>query len=314
MQKKGKSMILLWGPSNDKPLEYVRKEPDALNAPYFLLNQHDVLESEIKLVVSSSIEEAYIKVGKKIIDLKKIKAVYLRAYDSTKVDSVLQTKQNSEEFKHALYFDELMYTWLELTEAFIINKLEDMASNSSKPYQTELIRQTGMKIPKTLITTDTEELKKFHKRYKNIIYKSVSGIRSIVSKLDKKDYDRLENLKWCPTQFQEHINGIDYRVHVVGEKVFACKIQTDTDDYRYASRQGGSTQISSATLPEHIIKKTLEISKVLNLPVVGIDLRKNDKDQWYCFEANPSPGFSYYEAHTGMPIANAIAKLLMLKQ
>ena len=30
----------------------------------------------------------------------------------------------------------------------------------------------------------------------------------------------------------------------------------------------------------------------------------------YCFEVNPSPAFSYDEAHTGQPIAQAIARYL----
>jgi hypothetical protein len=29
-----------------------------------------------------------------------------------------------------------------------------------------------------------------------------------------------------------------------------------------------------------------------------------------CFEVNPSPGFSYYEGHTGQPISAAIARYL----
>jgi hypothetical protein len=30
----------------------------------------------------------------------------------------------------------------------------------------------------------------------------------------------------------------------------------------------------------------------------------------YCFEVNPSPGFSYYEANAGQPISTAVAEYL----
>jgi len=30
----------------------------------------------------------------------------------------------------------------------------------------------------------------------------------------------------------------------------------------------------------------------------------------YCFEVNPCPAFSYFEANTGQPIADAVAKHL----
>jgi hypothetical protein len=50
----------------------------------------------------------------------------------------------------------------------------------------------------------------------------------------------------------------------------------------------------------------------MDLPLAGIDLRRSRVDgEWYCFEVNPSPGFSYYEEATGLPIGAAIARLLM---
>jgi hypothetical protein len=30
----------------------------------------------------------------------------------------------------------------------------------------------------------------------------------------------------------------------------------------------------------------------------------------FCFEVNPSPGYSYFEANTGQPIARAVARYL----
>jgi hypothetical protein len=47
----------------------------------------------------------------------------------------------------------------------------------------------------------------------------------------------------------------------------------------------------------------------LGYVIAGIDLRCED-DAWYCFEANPSPSFTYYEQRTGQPIAAAVAELL----
>jgi glutathione synthase/RimK-type ligase-like ATP-grasp enzyme len=48
----------------------------------------------------------------------------------------------------------------------------------------------------------------------------------------------------------------------------------------------------------------------MRLPVAGIDLRRTPEGEWYCFEVNPSPAFTYYESRTGQPIGRAIAKLL----
>jgi D-alanine-D-alanine ligase-like ATP-grasp enzyme len=48
----------------------------------------------------------------------------------------------------------------------------------------------------------------------------------------------------------------------------------------------------------------------LSLELAGIDLRLTDDGRWFCFEVNPSPGFTYYEEAVGQPIADSIARLL----
>jgi D-alanine-D-alanine ligase-like ATP-grasp enzyme len=49
----------------------------------------------------------------------------------------------------------------------------------------------------------------------------------------------------------------------------------------------------------------------MKLIVAGIDLRHTPAGKWYCFEVNPSPGFTYYQAATHQPIDEAIAQLLV---
>jgi hypothetical protein len=52
------------------------------------------------------------------------------------------------------------------------------------------------------------------------------------------------------------------------------------------------------------------VSATLGLPVTGIDPRVTPEGEWYCFEANPSPAFTYYESSTGQPIGRSVAALL----
>lgn len=59
-----------------------------------------------------------------------------------------------------------------------------------------------------------------------------------------------------------------------------------------------------------LAERCLRLAHALGLAVAGIDLKLTPDQQVYCFEVNPSPAFSYYEAHTGQPIAQAIARYL----
>ena len=49
----------------------------------------------------------------------------------------------------------------------------------------------------------------------------------------------------------------------------------------------------------------------LRLPLTGIDLRRTPEGDWYCFEANPSPAFTYYERLAGQPMTAAVASYLL---
>jgi glutathione synthase/RimK-type ligase-like ATP-grasp enzyme len=114
--------------------------------------------------------------------------------------------------------------WLELTSTLVINRLTAMAVNNSKPLQACLIRSLGFVIPGTLITTDSSTAQEFWEKHSRVIYKSISSVRSIVSRLTPEHVRRLDDIACCPTQFQRYIPGNDHRVHVAGDEVFgwAC--------------------------------------------------------------------------------------------
>jgi glutathione synthase/RimK-type ligase-like ATP-grasp enzyme len=201
--------------------------------------------------------------------------------------------------------------WLETTPALVVNAPSAMASNGSKPYQAQLIAAHGLRVPETLVTTDADAVRDFLDRHGDLVYKSVSGIRSIVSRLGAEKLDRLDLLRWCPTQFQQYVAGDDYRVHVVGEEVFACRIASRADDYRYAARQGGHADIAAWDVPAQLADTCRRLARTLDLTVAGVDLRLHPDRGWYCFEVNPSPAFTYFEDATGQEIGEAVARVLM---
>ena len=73
-------------------------------------------------------------------------------------------------------------------------------------------------VPETLITNDPAATIAFRDRHRLVVYKSMSGERSIVSPLTDLDLERLDRLRLCPVQFQAWVPGPDVRVHVVGAR------------------------------------------------------------------------------------------------
>jgi glutathione synthase/RimK-type ligase-like ATP-grasp enzyme len=303
-------MILLWGLSGDSPLEAVRDVLERRASPVFFLDQRQVLTTAIEWVVGGDDGDA-IHTPDGTCDLSEVSAVYVRTYDTRLLPEIEAAGAGSAAWRHALEVDETLAVWLELTPARVVNPLSAMGSNASKPYQLGLIRSSGFAVPDTLITTDPQAARAFWGHHGAVVYKSISGVRSIVSRLSREHLGRLEDIAWCPTQFQEYIPGHDCRVHVVGEDVFACEVISQADDYRYGARQGMAVEIRPCEIPIDCAARCRALSASLGLAVAGIDLRRTPDGRWYCFEVNPSPGFTYYQAVTRQPIAEAIARLLL---
>jgi hypothetical protein len=300
-------MILVWGVATDSPAAAVLTALERRGNSVFFLDQNDVLETQVDFSVDQGVR-GVLRHRTGQVDLATITGAYLRPYESSRLPAVANAAAAGA--ARAMAFDEAMLCWSELSPARVVNRPSAMASNQSKPYQLTLINAQGFAVPNTLLTTDAATLEAFWKKHGQVIYKSASGIRSIVSSLTPEHRERFRDLPSCPTQFQQWIPGTDVRVHVVGDEVFACEIGSSAVDYRYPRNADEAPEIKPYCLPEELVGRCRRLAASLGLAVAGIDLRRTPDGEWYCFEVNPSPGFTYYEEATGQPIADAVACLL----
>lgn len=300
-------MILVWGVPNDRPVAAVRAALERRNEPVYFLNQHDVLDAGMDMSVNGTVE-GVLRSRTGEVELGAITAAYLRPYDSSRLPAL--TEAAPKVAARVSAFDDAMLCWSELTPARVVNRASAMASNQSKLHQLALIHAQGFRVPETLVTTDVAEVEVFWDRHGEIIYKSISGVRSIVSRLTSEHRTRFGDLAHSPVQFQQWIPGRDVRVHVVGEEVFACEIDSSAIDYRYPRSEEEFPRIAPCCLPGELADRCRRVAKSLGLDLAGIDLRRTPEGEWYCFEVNPSPEFTFYAEATGQPIDDAVARLL----
>jgi glutathione synthase/RimK-type ligase-like ATP-grasp enzyme len=200
---------------------------------------------------------------------------------------------------------------LEHLPGMVVNRLAGGMSNHSKPLQALLVRRCGLLTPPTLVTTDPATALDFFAEWDGaIVYKSVSGIRSIVRRVEERHLARLPLLRHGPAQFQALIPGDDVRVHTIGDQVIATRIRSEAIDYRYGRREGHAVEMEPAILPADVESSCRRLASELDLLLAGIDLKVTPDGEYYCFEVNPSPGFLFYEQGTGQPISTALADLL----
>lgn len=299
-------MIVLWGLVEDGPLAAVWGCLEQLRIPTAFIDQRRVPEHAFELQTGERLT------GKILgpdcsLDLDDIQSIYVRPYNFADLDIFSGADPTSEEWKHAARFEESMLTWCELTDALVVNRPGNMGSNNSKPFQLEIIRDAGFRVPETLITTDPASVAEFWKKHGRVIYKSISSWRSIVSQFTQEELSNVEDVACCPTQFQRFVEGTDYRVHVLNDMVFAHRINCADDDYRYSDQ----TNIEPSKLDGDLEERCVNLTRQLGLVFAGIDLRRSVDGEWYCFEVNPSPGFTYFDQGAGN-ISLALAKHLAI--
>jgi glutathione synthase/RimK-type ligase-like ATP-grasp enzyme len=303
-------MILLCGIPSESPLAMVGKALDALGADYRVLNQRKVAALDIAWQVDGGGVEGTLRLEEETFRLGDIGAAYFRLMDDRILPELEGEPEGSLARRHARGFHDALFRWLEIAPGRIVNRAEPQGSNGSKPYQAQLIQRYGLRVPETLISNDPDAVLAFQREHGTLIYKSMSGVRSIVHALGQDDLARLDLIRWCPVQFQALVPGIDVRVHVVDRDVHATEIISDILDYRYARRSGGSAELRATELSGDTADKCVALARGLGLPFSGIDLKITPDGDVYCFEVNPCPAFSFYEANTGQPIALSVARYL----
>jgi glutathione synthase/RimK-type ligase-like ATP-grasp enzyme len=290
-------VIALLGPVGDEVTAFLALRLGALEEPFVLIDPRQSADGHVGVHwLPGDPGGGVIRQGRRDIAWADLRSIYLReiAYGTERMELTAA-----------------LTAMTETTEALVLNRTSASATNGSKPFQARRIAEHGFRTPPTLITTDPDAARAFYDEHEGrVIHKSVSWLRSIVVRTSQADLERLGLVRNCPTQFQVLVPGTDVRVHVVGERVFATEIETSAVDYRYAALSDATRTMRDVELPDEIAQRCIEVSRALGMELAGVDLRRDPDGGWWCFEVNPSPGFTFYQAQTGQPIGHAVVELL----
>ena len=245
------------------------------------------------------------------VNFEEIKSVYWRWHygitihpDSNSKEELFKASMLEREF--VCYLDSIFKN----IDCLWVNSLNAINMHKTKAHQLHLMAKNGIRVPKTLITNDKEELKSFVENYKgDLIFKPVRG-GAHTEKFDLQYLhdEKINNLKYCPVTFQEKLEGVDVRVYVVGDKIFAAEIRTTEIDFR----NDPNAEIVPVDITEHVKNDCFKIMEMFDLNFTGIDIRHNPETDEYVFiEANPSPMFIHFEKKTGFPVSETLAEMLI---
>lgn len=188
-----------------------------------------------------------------------------------------------------------------------------------KLLQLQLAQTIGLSTPRTCITNDPVALSDFRmKQSSGAIVKAVyapllEDENSFVFThlLTDEEVPASKELQLAPLICQQALRPKrDIRVTMVGEKVFAAELNAGNEapiDWRLLPHEGNW---AVTELPIWVADKLRELTRRLGLQFAGIDLIHHG-GEYYFIEVNPNGEWGWLQTGAGLPIAEALADLLI---
>ena len=220
------------------------------------------------------------------------------------------------------YYIKAVIRHFERMGVIVLNGSEAIDNVKDKLYTHQILAQSNLDIPKTMLLKHPIYVKFVEKNIGfPVIVKTISGSygKGVFIADGKKQLTQLITMaeitkKSYNIVIQEFIKdsyGKDLRVFVLNGKVIGCMMrQSSDDDFRANIMRGGEG------IPYQVNDKVewiaTEAAKVLDLDIAGVDLLFDNGGYKIC-EVNSSPGFKGMEEYTKTNIAEEIVNYIKLK-
>lgn len=208
--------------------------------------------------------------------------------------------------------------FLSLSESVpFVNRPGSEASANYKLVQLEQARAQGLDIPHTLITNNPRDAAGFVQEREQAgrvcvvkQLRSARGAGYLTQPISTADAPGFAQIKDAPVILQERVHGLDVRVVVVGDAVFAAseapRVATDVPDIRATF----DTTCAPLVVPGDVRAKLLALHRQLGLGFGAYDFIRCHDGRWVFLEVNPSGQWLYVETGAAHRISEALAHLL----
>jgi len=206
-----------------------------------------------------------------------------------------------------------------------IPSVDTWSKCNSKYYCNELFRTNGLRTPKTVQITYSDDtsraLKELDTKFPVILKASSgsqTGVGVVISESERSLHATVQMIKL----FSKHIDlilqefiPIDYDVRVIvlnGEIIASMKRKVIPNEFRSNASLGAKTELIELTELEK--EDSIKSAELVNGQLIGVDFlpsKNREKDKPYILEVNASPGFGSIEKTTkGSPTTTILKSFL----
>ncbi len=314
--------VLIVGATNDRHISYLQPRLEAAAVPFFWFDpgqppstwtfQIDFKDNQPSFVIRCS--------DGRVLDSAAVGSVW---YRKPTVPTLQFAEIYMQQFAEREWTHALDWLWLCLNQALWINRPEQNRQAANRVLQWTLAASLGFTVPTTVVTNDPDVLRNLGKDSSAVIMKVLNqtvvetgrGQMSMYARLlDDKIMTMAEALRVCPNIFQAYVEKrVEWRVTVVGDKVFACRIfsqQSERASVDWRRYDLANTPHEAATLPLKTEDRCRELVKMLGLKFGAIDLIETPSGELVFLEINPNGQWLWIEVLTGLSIAEALVEAL----
>lgn len=198
------------------------------------------------------------------------------------------------------------------TNTLWVNDILKDAAASHKPWQLQLAKQLGLRVPDTLMTNDPAEARRFWQKYPgSVVYKCfVETYHSWrETRILKREEEKLSaSISLAPVIFQEYIPAaVDLRITAIGPALYSAEAHSQQGEYKIDVRLNNDIPYKPHQLPADVESKLLKLMRLMGLEYGAIDMRVTPNGEYVFLEVNPAGQFLYVEYAAGIPISKALA-------
>jgi len=221
------------------------------------------------------------------------------------------------------YFDNVIER-LSRSSCHFLNPRASTIRGEMKVEQLDACYELGIKFPETLISSDPDEIRAFVHQHRTVAVKPIDvhtwklpdggSLMTYTNTITAADIDGIsdESLMACPVIYQRCIQkSYDVRVVAVGDKVFACRLNTPAGTTDLHPFQGtDELTFSRMEAPAPMVKAMLSLTNHFSLQLASSDFVVDETGEFYFLDLNPGGAFLFVEFHTRYPITAHVAALL----
>jgi glutathione synthase/RimK-type ligase-like ATP-grasp enzyme len=307
-------------------IDRVQQHLEKLGYPSWRLNSDEFgTRYQLQYELDNGSPQLYLQLEKKRISAAGITGVWYRKLWALQTPSALDTAYLpvfNREYRTGLhiFFDALKHTpWINNMDA-------DHAVCGNKLLQLQEARQSGLLVPRTLLTNSPGQVRDFYTRCQgNMVMKlhgalsrSMEGAGAFfpTTRVTAQHLSGLDTLAYCPMIFQELVpKAYELRIVYVCGAFYTGKINATQDaggqtDWRAA---GAALPWAPYTLPDTVAAGIHALMQRLNLSFGAIDMIRRPDGAYVFLEVNPQGEWGMLQKHLGYPIAETIAEKLVNK-